>query len=153
MEKWLTKALRNTPLEWHESTWPPSNLSLWPGAGCTEWLKPRSHAPGSEIIVQGRIELVLSKQKHKQSSRWQMGGRKPFHCNRHLQLTKKETAAQRWEIVCSKWYRQGNSLAVQWLGLYSSTAGGSGLETKIPQSHKPPTWQKKKKSQNDTDGK
>ena len=43
--------------------------------------------------------------------------------------------------------RQGNSLAVQWLGLHASTAGGMGLiprqGTKIPQA----TWcgQKKKK--------
>lgn len=89
-------------------TWPPTNQSLWSGDACTDWPKPRSHAPvtepGSEIIVQGRRELVLPKQQQKQGNGCWMGGGKAVHCS-CVQLTNEEAAAQRWEVVCSKWYR------------------------------------------------
>lgn len=41
--KWFTEALRRTPLDWLGShDLPPANRCS--GDGCTDWLKPRSHA-------------------------------------------------------------------------------------------------------------
>ena len=59
-----------------------------------------------------------------------------------------------WDMFDKEWKAQGNSLAVQWLGLCAFTAEGlgsvPGQETKIPQADCPPApSQKKRKEKNE----